>query len=80
MNIQKSQSETFIGIDVGKQFLDLFILPQEIHQQVPNTPDTVQSLVKLFLYLEPQRIVVEASGRYENELVFACDSAKLPIV
>ncbi len=78
MEHQESKEPTTIGIDVGKSYLDVYFHPLGLHQRITNT--AVQSLTETLVDLTPERIVVEAIGRYENRFVFACDKASLPIV
>ncbi|MRI35091.1 IS110 family transposase [Endozoicomonas sp. OPT23] len=80
MNSSEFKSGTVVGVDVGKRFLDIFFCPQGLHQRFPNDVQTIKKLVAVFADINPERIVVEATGRYENELVFACDKAGLPII
>ncbi|MRI32504.1 IS110 family transposase [Endozoicomonas sp. OPT23] len=80
MNSSEFKSGTVVGVDVGKRFLDIFFCPQGLHQRFPNDVQTIKKLIAVFADINPERIVVEATGRYENELVFACDKAGLPII
>lgn len=78
MNTQ-NQSEISIGVDVGKANLDIAIYPLDRYFRIPNTSEAIQKFLPLLKELHVERIVVEATGRYEHPLVFACDQAKLPI-
>ena len=80
MNTAKSKEPTFIGIDVGKSYLDVYFHPLDFHQRIENTEKAINALVETLLELQPERVIVEATGRYENTFVFACDKASLPIV
>ncbi len=77
MTTSKSNPEIFIGI--GKHFLDVFVLPEGIRRQVCNSSSGIKELIQWFSKFEPISIAVEATGRYESELVIACDKASLPI-
>lgn len=69
-----------IGIDVGKSFLDVFILELDKHWQVHNTIDGVRALRKTLKRFNLTRIVVEATGGYERTLVEVLAEAELPVV
>ncbi|WP_286810068.1 IS110 family transposase, partial [Marinobacter sp. UBA2678] len=47
---------------------------------IPNTEAHIRHFVKILKDYNVERIVVEASGRYEHALVQACDQAGLPII
>ncbi len=80
MNTAKINDLTYIGIDVGKSFLDVYFHPLDFHQRIENSKLSIQSLVDALVELQPKCIVVEATGRYESNFVFACDKVGLPIV
>lgn len=80
MDNGKNQTEISVGIDVGKSKLDIHFHPLEHHESISNNPEAISKLVQVFSKLKVTRIVVEATGRYEHPLVFACDRANLPIV
>ncbi|WP_024330530.1 hypothetical protein [Simiduia agarivorans] len=58
-----------IGIDVGKSFLDIYILELDRHWQVHNTVDDIRELRKTLKRFNVSRIVVEATGGYERLVV-----------
>ena len=61
-----------VGIDVGKADLDVFVFELEKHFKAENTKDGIKRLlVKLNRY-KLTRILVEATGGYERQLVEAC--------
>lgn len=69
-----------IGIDVGKVFLDIYILELDRHWQVHNTADDIKELRKTLKRFNLSRIVVEATGGYERTLVEILAEAELPVV
>jgi transposase len=69
-----------IGIDVGKLFLDIYILELDRHWQVHNTADDIKELRKALKRFNLSRIVVEATGGYERTLVEILAEAELPVV
>lgn len=78
--MKPSDSETFIGIDVSKHYLDLAVLPTEETWRTPNHPDELPALVERLAALRPARIVLEATGNLETPLVMALASEQLPVV
>jgi transposase len=60
---------TWIGIDVAKATLDLHFLPTGQSQAVPNSPAGHRQLLKLLPKPAACRIVLEATGGYERQVV-----------
>lgn len=59
----------FIGIDISKQNLDVFIHPDDIHCQYSNTPSGRKKLLTDIEKFVPLGLIVfEASGGYERAL------------
>lgn len=69
-----------IGIDVGKTFLDIYILELDRHWQIYNTVDDIKKLIKTLNRFNLDRVVVEATGGYERRVVEAMAEAEIPIV
>ena len=71
----------FIGIDVSKAMLDVALLPTGEVLAVPNEPTGHANLVTYLLSAGPiERIVLEATGGYENACFLALSEANLPVV
>lgn len=68
----------FIGIDIAKHRLDIAVTPGNQHFTMPNTEAGVQRLPRRLQELQPQIILLEASGGYEFLLVAALREAELP--
>ena len=68
--------ERNIGIDVGSVHLDIYILELDRHWQVSNCLDVIKTLKRFKL----TRIVVEATGGYERQVVQLLAEAEMPIV
>jgi len=64
-----TSSETYIGIDVSKDRLDVAVLGEERGWQVDNTPNGIAKLVQQMENLQPELIVVEATGGYQRAVV-----------
>lgn len=69
-----------IGVDVSKATLDVAVLETGEVFQVANTETDLPELVKRIKGLRPALIVMEASGGYERNLLFALIAAGLPAV
>lgn len=81
----------FIGIDVGKHKLDVAVTAREpgeplsfpgtAHEEwiSPNKDVDVASLVHRIQKLEPERIVLEATGGYEQRVFLALRAAGQPV-
>ena len=78
-NQSKSKSIINVGIDVGKQFLDTYIHEKQIHWQEDNTPEGIKRLLRRLSYYRVERLVMEATGRYEFNLAEAVYSKGLPV-
>ncbi len=73
------ESLVFIGIDVSKASLDVFVRPQGQHFIVPNDDLGVERLIQRLTELQPHIIVLEASGGYESLATSALAEAHLPV-
>ncbi|WP_345860488.1 IS110 family transposase, partial [Shewanella algae] len=69
-----------IGVDTGKSQLDIYIRPFDVFFTVPNNEKGIKQALATIKKHNPQRIVIEATGRLEMPFVLACTEAKLPIV
>ncbi|GAB1093630.1 MAG: IS110 family transposase [Shewanella algae] len=69
-----------IGVDTGKSQLDIYIRPLDVFFTVPNNDKGIKQALTTIKKHNPQRIVIEATGRLEMPFVLACTEAKLPIV
>lgn len=69
-----------VGVDVSKDHLDWAASAQSAVERVPNHAAGIRRLVKVLRKLEPERVVVEATGGYERALVGAAVRAGLPVV
>ncbi len=77
-NIRNSKRN--IGIDVGKQFLDVHIYELDLHWQAENTAAGVKQLLTRLSRYKLSRILVEATGGYERLVVEMAAVKNLPVV
>ena len=61
-----TDNEIFVGIDVGKTWLDLAIWGSEETWQVSNDASGIDKVVDRLVELAPTLVVVEATGGYEQ--------------
>jgi transposase len=81
IHIADSRStERNVGIDVGKDTLDIAIVELGTHWQVPNDDISIRELVKQLNRYKLTRVVVEATGGYERRIAEACAGKALPII
>jgi len=78
-NLKKSKSVVNVGVDVGKYVLDVCIYEKEIHWQDDNSPEGIKRILKRLAYYKLERLVMEATGRYEFELAQAAYKKHLPV-
>lgn len=64
-------TSSYVGIDVSKERLDVAMLGERQEKQVSNTEGGITELVKQMLDLQPELIVVEATGGYQRAVVDA---------
>jgi transposase len=67
----------YVGIDVSKDKLDIAVLEDKQAWQMENTPSGMAQLVKHMAALQPELIVVEATGGYQRAMVEAVFHAGL---
>lgn len=70
--------QTFIGIDVSKESLSVFVDSVEEHFTCPNQMKDLTALARRLRKLAPVLIVLEATGGYESSLAIALSELKLP--
>lgn len=72
--------QPFVGIDVSSQRLDVDMVPISQPFSKPNTEDGIASLVVRLQALNPQIVLLEATGGYETPVAYALYEAGLPVV
>ncbi len=58
--------KSYIGIDVSKALLDVYILPHKKYMQFKNDTKGIQKLSEKLKSFSPVSIVMEATGGYEK--------------
>lgn len=78
-NLKKSKSIINVGVDVGKHTLDICIHEKQLYWQEDNTVEGITRILKRLSHYQIERLVMEATGRYEFELAQAAYSKGLPV-
>ena len=73
-----TSSGMYVGIDVSTGTLDIAMLGGRVWQ-VDNTPDGIAQLVQQMAEMQPELIVVEATGGYQCNVVDALFQAGLAV-
>ncbi len=71
--------KTWVGIDVSKASLDVFVYPQGTSFQVANTNEGVQRLIEQLQTLESPLGIVESTGGLERTVVEGLHEAAVPV-
>jgi transposase len=77
---KKRELSVNVGIDVGKHQLDVFIHERAIHFTVTNDPQGIRQLLGRLARYTLSRVVVEATGRREYQLVLAAAERGFPVI
>jgi len=72
-------NSTNVGIDVSSGWLDIVVTPSGETWRTENTEEKADVLVKKLEELKPERIVIEATGGYEQMITAKLYQAKLPV-
>lgn len=72
--------EVYVGIDVSKARLDVYVDPTGQTLALDNTPAGIAKLVDLLENQNVRRVLLEATGRYHRQLAADLLDAGLPVV
>lgn len=78
-NHSKRKSLINVGVDVGKWFLDVHIYEKNLYFQVENSADGIERILKRLSYYRVERLIMEATGRYQLDLASAAYDKGLPV-
>ena len=79
MTNKKEKLGVNVGVDVGKCQLDIYVLERDLHFVVTNDDAGIQAAINRLKRYKVERIVIEATGRYEFAFVSAAFDKQLPI-
>lgn len=78
--IKKNNENINVGIDVGKSQLDIYLHERAIHFIVENNTVGVKKALARLARYRIERIVLEATGRYEHLFVEMALEKQLPVI
>jgi len=78
-NLKKSKSVINVGVDVGKASLDICIYETGHVWQEDNTAEGIKRILRRLAYYRVERLVMEATGRYEFALAEAAYLKDIPV-
>lgn len=78
-NRKMSKTIVNVGVDVGKSLLDVYIYEKSLHWQDENTTEGIKRILKRLSHYRVERLVMEATGRYEFSLAEAAHNKGLPV-
>lgn len=78
-NLKKRKTVINVGVDVGKHTLDICIHEKQLYWQEENTAEGITRILKRLSHYQVERLVVEATGRYEFELAQSAYSKGIPV-
>lgn len=80
MTIQsKSKTRVTVGVDVGKFNLDVYLLEKDLYIQVTNDESGIRKLLSRLARYDVERLVMEATGRYQLLLAERAFEKGLPV-
>lgn len=79
MNTQNNTGVN-VGIDTSQTQLDVFVRPLGHFVSFPNTDVGIAEAIKYLKPFNPDRVLIESTGRLEVNFVCAAHKAKLPVV
>lgn len=74
-----SPTHEYVGIDVAKRHLDVAVRPGTAHWRVANQEQDIATLVSRLQELQPDLVVLEATGGFERLVTAALVAAHLPV-
>ena len=78
-NLKMSKSVVNVGVDVGKASLDIYIYEKGHYWQEDNSPAGIKRILKRLAHYQVERLVMEATGRYEYLLAEAAHNKGIPV-
>ena len=72
-------SAIFVGIDVAKAHLDVALHPTGTHHRLPNSETGIAELQATLGAVQPELVVLEATGGHETLVATTLASAGLPV-
>lgn len=74
-----TQAQSYVGIDLSKDYLDVAVRPTGQQWRMGNTEEELDQLVKRLQGLSPALVVLEATGSLEVPVAAALGAVDLPV-
>lgn len=74
-----TEPQTFVGIDVGKRQLDVFIYPHGCSMQIENNAQSIKKLIQELESYAIECVAVEATGKFHNLVHGMLHHAGIPV-
>lgn len=78
-NLKQSKQSVNVGVDVGKRALDVHIHERDISWQEENSAEGIRRILNRLSRYNIDRLVMEATGRYEFSLAEAAYLKEIPV-
>ncbi|HFD40357.1 MAG TPA: IS110 family transposase [Anaerolineae bacterium] len=75
-----NSTESFVGIDVSKEELEVYVRPEGTTWTLHNNEKGIAQLVERLTCVAPTLVVLEATGGLERKPAYALVEARLPVV
>ena len=72
-------TETYVGVDVSKDVLDLAVQPRQQAREFENNDVGINEAVAYLKKLAPTLVVMEATGGLESSLAAALSAVRIPV-
>jgi transposase len=76
---QETKIKSNVGIDVGKDWLDVHVLPGGEALRLPNTGEGIRRLKRWLVRFDLALVVVEATGKWHRPLRRSLDAGGIPV-
>lgn len=76
---QETKSNSTVGIDVSKDWLDVHVLPAGKALRVANTAQGIRHLKRWLTRFDPALVLVEATGKWHRPLRRSLDADGVPV-
>jgi transposase len=71
--------QQWVGIDVSKSTLEVYLRPSQQHYQGANTSEGIQGLLEYLARFEIHQVIVEATGGLESAVAIALDQQGIAV-
>jgi transposase len=76
---QETKAQSNVGIDVGKDWLDIHVLPGEARLRVANTGEGIRRLKRWLTGFDLALVVVEATGKWHRPVQRSLMASAIPV-